>query len=428
MTSTIDELPETRDRAERDLSSGERRLLALLGLPTFGLALAITTVTTYLPVIAHQFLGSAVIIGLIVGIEGLMALWVPVVAGTWSDRLKTSWGARLPFLAAGAPVAAAALLLMGAARSVGLLALMAATFFLAYFVAYEPYRALYPDAIDDDIAGRAQSTQALFRGLGTGVALLGGGLLIGWAKPAPFIAAAVILLGAIATFVSVYARRGLTERKRRAPRSLAREARRLRDLLRDHPALRTFLVANGLWELSLGALKTFVFLYLTVGLGLKSTQAALAIGIAAVFVLAGAAGSGKFGDRYGRITVLKFVLPFYGIGLLIPFVFTTKLVLAAAIPLFALGGGAIMALPYALLTPLMPEGDHGALTGFYTFSRGIGTALGPLLAGLAITAGQSVFAASHGFQAIWGVCALAILASIPFLDRLRRQERGACDD
>jgi Na+/melibiose symporter-like transporter len=418
----------SRDTPERGLRRGERRFLALLGLPTFGLALSITTVTTYLPVVARRFVGSTVIIGVIVGIEGLMALWVPIVAGTWSDRLRSRWGGRLPFLAAGTPVVAVALLAMGAVRSVGLLALVAGCFFAAYFVAYEPYRALYPDAVDDAIAGRAQSTQALFRGLGTGVALLGGGLLISLAEPAPFIAAAIIVVGAIATFTVVYVRRGVKEHDRRAHTSLPDEARRLRDLLRDHPALRTFLLANGLWELSLGALKTFVFLYLTIGLGLKPAQGALAIGAAAGFVLAGAAGSGKLGDRYGRTTVLKFALPLYGIGLLIPFVFTNMFVVAASVPVFALGGGAIMALPYAVLTPLMPEKDHGTLTGFYTFSRGLGTALGPLLAGLAITVGRSSFPASHGFQATWGVCALAILASIPFLGRLRRQEREACTD
>lgn len=427
MTSSATEPVEARDGEERALRSGERRFLAWLGLPTFGLALAITSVTTYVPVLARQFVGSTVIIGVIVGIEGLMALWVPLAAGTWSDQLRTRWGGRLPFLAVGAPVAALALALMGAVRSIWLLALVAGCFFLAYFVAYEPYRALYPDVVDDEIAGRAQSTQALFRGLGTGVALLGGGLLIGLAMPAPFLAAAVILLATVAGFVSVSVRRGVKERERRQGRSVSGEARRLRDLLREHPALRTFLVANGLWELSLGALKTFIFLYLTVGLGLKSSQAALAIGAAAVFVLIGAAGSGKLGDRYGRTTVLRFALPVYGIGLLIPLVFTSKLVVAASVPVFAVGGGAIMSLPYAVLTPLMPKQDHGALTGFYTFSRGIGTSLGPLLAGLAVTAGSSVFTASHGFQATWGVCALAILASIPLLGRLRRQEREAFD-
>jgi hypothetical protein len=85
--------------------------------------------------------GSATVIGLIVGAEGFLALFV---------------------------------------------------FFLAYFVAYEPYRALYPDLVSDEIAGRGQSTQAVWRGAGTGLALVGGGLLYGVGRAAPFLASAVL--------------------------------------------------------------------------------------------------------------------------------------------------------------------------------------------------------------------------------------------
>jgi MFS family permease len=76
-------------------------------------------------------------------------------------------------------------------------------------------------------------------------------------------------------------------------------------------------------------------------------------------------------------------------------------------------------LPYALLIPLMPEGRHGALSGRYSLSRGVGTALGPAIAGLAISAAQGPLAGTRGYAAMWAVCAAAILASIPFARRLR---------
>lgn len=41
--------------------------------------------------------------------------------------------------------------------------------------------------------------------------------------------------------------------------------RELRQLLDEQSRLRSFLVANALWELSLAALKTFVVLYITEG-------------------------------------------------------------------------------------------------------------------------------------------------------------------
>jgi MFS family permease len=406
---------------EREIRGREKRTLALLGLPTFGLALAITTVTTYLPVVARSYVGSTALIGVIVGIEGLMALWVPLLAGSWSDRLRTRWGGRLPFLVVGTPVIAVALLGVGVVHSVGLLVAVVAVFFAAYFVAYEPYRALYPDLVDDEIAGRAQSTQAIFRGAATGVALLGGGLLVGLSHVAPFLAGAVVMLGAIAVFlVSLRRREGREDAGSRQEVSARGQAARVWRLLRGRPALRAFLVANGLWELSLGALKTWVFLYLTQGLGLASTPSAAVIGGAAVFVLAGAVVSGKLGDRYGRTRVLAVALPIYGLGLFVPFVFANHYVVAVITPFVTFAGGAIMALPYAVLIPLMPEDERGALTGFYTFSRGLGTSLGPLLAGAAISIGSSAFSATQGYQAMWAVCAVAVILSLPFLRRLRR--------
>src|SRR3954467_14437939 len=48
---------------ERPRRAGEWRTLASLGLPTFALALAITTVTTYLPVVASGFAASTVLLG-----------------------------------------------------------------------------------------------------------------------------------------------------------------------------------------------------------------------------------------------------------------------------------------------------------------------------------------------------------------------------
>ncbi len=101
----------------------------------------------------------------------------------------------------------------------------------------------------------------MWRGAATGVALLGGGLLVGLADVAPFAAASAVLTVAILVFVVTLLRRGLPDEERREEDGSARdEARKLWKLLRERPGLRAFLVANGLWELSLGALKTWVFL------------------------------------------------------------------------------------------------------------------------------------------------------------------------
>ncbi len=70
----------------------------------------------------------------------------------------------------------------------------------------------------------------------------------------------------------------------------------------------------------------------------------------------------------------------------------------------------------------MPREEHGLLTGYYSLSRGLGTMLGPLLAGLAIQLLKGPLHSTQGFGAMWLVCSGAILASIPFLRAFRRSE------
>lgn len=398
-----------------------RGTLAILGFPTFGLALSITMVSTYLPKVARQFTTSTTVIGVIVGGEGLMALWVPLVAGTWSDGVRSRLGARLPFVLAGVPVIVVGLVLMAFVQSLATLALAAGVFFVGYFVAYGPYRALYPDLVEDQVTGRAQSIQALWRGAGTGIALVGGGVLLSIGRPVPFLFAATILLLVVGAFAALLVRGELFGAPSTSVHGIRRTVRELGRMLASEPRLRSFLVANALWELSLAALKTFVVLYITEGLGNSLSTASLIIGAGAVFVLISAGLSGKLADRFGKPRVMFIALIIYAPGLLLPFLSHAPVLLAAILPVVAMGGGVVMTLPYAVLIPMMPEGQHGALTGFFSLTRGLGTVAGPLVVGIAIQVLRGPFSSTHGYQAMWLVCSAAIVLSIPFSRHLLQQ-------
>jgi MFS family permease len=422
----------TREQSDREESQGggrplrgeEKVRLGLLALPTFALALSITMVSTYLSTVTRRYTQQTAVIGAIIGGEGVMALWIPLIAGAWSDTLRTRIGGRLPFVLAGTIPAAVALALIGFLHSLGLVALVAALFFAFYFVAYEPYRAMYPDLLDEeDVAGRAQSTQALARGLGTGCALLAGGLLLSIARPLPFAVSAVVMLAAVGAFVVLILRHGLPDQAQDDAEGPLQVARRVPRLIKEHPALRAYFVANALWEMALAGLKAFVVLYLTIGLHYKLTSASLMIGGVALVILIGAGATGKAGDKWGRIRVVRLALWGYGLGFLVLVFTTSRPLLAAALPFIAIGGGAVMTMAYAILMPLMPEEEHGALTGFYSLSRGVGITLGPILAGILISVtSSSPFSGTQGFQAMWIVCAGAALLSIVFLRKLDRAE------
>jgi hypothetical protein len=80
-----------------------RPLILLLGLPTFGLSLAISVLTTYGPVVLLRLTHSPTAVGALIGVEGALALVIPLAAGEISDRLPPSpLGRRLPFVLVGA--------------------------------------------------------------------------------------------------------------------------------------------------------------------------------------------------------------------------------------------------------------------------------------------------------------------------------------
>jgi MFS-type transporter involved in bile tolerance (Atg22 family) len=404
------------------------RRLFLLGVPTLGMALAVTAVSTYLPVIARENAASTTVIGGILAIEGVMALWLPIVMGSWSDRLHTRLGARLPFLLAGTPMMFVALCLMGFLRPVVALAGLVVLFFAGYFTAYEPYRALYPDLVGDDEAGRSQSVQAGWRGAGTGIALISGGALLAAATFLPFVLFAVTLAAAVCLFAVLLLHGehpGLGDEPDggSAAGGVRKSFETVFELLRTQPPLRAYLVANGLWEATLAAIKTFVVLYVTAGLGYSLTASSALIGGVALIVLVGAVFSGGLADRHGRLRVIEISVWIFGLSLFVPGITTMRVPLIASMPLLALAGGALMSLPYSVLMPLMPNEKHGAMTGLFSVSRGLGVMAGPLLAGVAIDLAGGIFDSTDGYAAAWWVAGLAMLASIAPLRRLRSSRR-----
>ena len=135
-----------------------RPLLVLLALPTFGLALAISALTTFGPVILIKLTESPTVVGALIGGEGALALVVPIAAGTISDRLPPSpLGRRLPFVLLGAPLAAAALVLLPFSSSICIAAAAVLVFFVGYYIYYPPYRALYADLLPRRLYARAQA-------------------------------------------------------------------------------------------------------------------------------------------------------------------------------------------------------------------------------------------------------------------------------
>ncbi|MGZ4337649.1 MAG: MFS transporter, partial [Gaiellaceae bacterium] len=155
------------------------------------MSFAISTLTTYGPLLLIRVARSPTQVGALIGGEGAFALAVSLAVGAASDRLpRSALGRRLPFVVTGAAVTILALALLPFCHAYTTASAAVLAFFVGYYAYYPPYRALYADLLPRSLYPRAQASQALARGLGLGGALVAGGLLIGLWAPLPFAVAA----------------------------------------------------------------------------------------------------------------------------------------------------------------------------------------------------------------------------------------------
>jgi maltose/moltooligosaccharide transporter len=385
-----------------------------LGVGAFGLAWSLTTTAAYLPPVLGQYTGSTSLIGVV------LALTLPLVIGPWSDTFHTPLGRRRPFMLAAVLPIGFCLALMAFMPNLWTTALLVFAFFFAYYVYEPPYRGLYPDLLPEAVFGRAQGVQHLFRGIALGGGLILGGVLFHLWSPAPFLFAAGIV--SIACLVPVLFLRedGGHGRVFEGVRVYVRHSWRV---LRRNPDIGRFLLANAAWEGTFAGARTFVVLYITVGLGESLGTSTLVLAAVAGGYVVAALVSGSVGDRFGLARVITWCSVVYGLGLLFAgFATEWHTWYLGLIFTVAIFGGAVMTLAWGLLFKLMPRDDRGAISGLATTTKGIGLIFGTLLAGILIDVLAPSLPETQGYQVLWPVLAIPILLAIPLVFSLIKAE------
>jgi MFS family permease len=397
-----------------------RRLFWTLGLGAFGLAFSITTTAAYLPPLLHRFTPSGTLIGLVLGAEGVFALALSPVIGPWSDTFHTPLGRRRPFMLAALGPMGFCLLLMPFMPNLWTTTLIVLAFFFAYYVYEPPYRGLYPDLLPPSTYGRAQGIQHVLRGIALGSALVGGGFLLKAWHAAPFVLAAFVTTAACGACILWVAEDGGHGRVFQGVGAYFKRSWRI---LREETEVRRFLLANAAWEGTFAAARTFVVLYVIDGLHQSKAISSALLGAVATGYVIAALVAGRLGDRFGLARVIFYASFIYGGGFVVAGLATTwhDWYFGLIVPV-SIAGGTVMTLSWGLLFKLMPEQHRGAISGLATTTKGLGLLLGAPVAGAAIDLARPFLESTDGYQVLWPVCGVPILAAIPLVARMMRIE------
>ena len=395
------------------LQGTRRSLVWILGLGAFGLAFSLTTTAAYLPPLLGDFTESTTLIALVLAAEGLFALTLPVVIGPWSDTFHTPLGRRRPFMLVALGPMGFSLALLAFMPSFWTTALMVFAFFFGYYVYEPPYRGLYPDLLPEHRYGSSQSVQHVLRGIALGAGLIGGGLLFHLWAPWPFLVAALVVVVACGIPALLVREDGGHGRVFRGVRAYVRTSW---NVFHGEPLVRRFLIANAAWEGTFAAARTFVVLYIVVGLGQSLAVSSLVLAAVAGGYVVAAVIAGALGRRLGIARVIVAASAVYGTGFLVaglatewhawylPFIFGV-----------AIAGGLVMTLAWGLLYELMPQAHRGTAAGLATWTKGFGLIAGPVVAGAAIDILAPHLDETEGYQVLWPLCGIPILLAIPLV-------------
>lgn len=401
------------------LNGGKRHWL-VLGAAVLGLTSSVTVLAMFLPLVIADLTTSRLAIGFAVGVEGLVALTIPLLVGQASDQTWNRLGRRLPYMLAATPLVIGGLVAIAFLDTYWLIVGSVFAYFVGYYAYYTAYQALYPDTLPEEEYGRAWAYQSIFQGIGVAMALLGGGILLGWSVGAPFLAAAAV-------FAVVAGASALVIKERpqsiKAAKHWRHAGRTFWKRLREDPRLRWFMVSHFFWEFTVAAIRAFVLLYLLRGLGAELGELLpLLIVIILVYLLATVI-SGYVADAFDPRNYTTWVIATYAVALIATGFLTEPAYLEPLVPFGMFAGAAVMMLSYPILLRVTPAERRGEYTGYYQFNRGLALLLGTSATGMAIDTFGRYFPATDGYQVLWLVCGAAALLSIPpFLALTRRSD------
>ncbi|RMF08845.1 MAG: MFS transporter [Candidatus Neomarinimicrobiota bacterium] len=406
------------------------RKILLLGFGFMGVSLLWAIYNAYVPIFLQagrsdysttaQVSGfglGADTTGFIMTLDNIAALFILPYVGFFSDRLRTRWGRRKPFLAAGAPVAFLGFIGIPMFLGNSLVLFMAAicVTLLAMDAFRTPVISLMPDITPSPYRSQANGMVNLMGGVGGVLAFAIGGLLFRVSPAAPFLFGGLTMLAGIG-IVLLFIREpaGWVAESETGITSFRDQFRQL-DLFRDR-SLPMILGAIFFWFLGYNALEVFFTSFAVNSLNLDSGEATFLLAYFSLAIIVFSPLSGWIGGKWGRKRSIGGGIVAFALLLAIGSRMTTPVQAKVLLPFCGIAWSLILVNSLPMVVDMAPQDQLGSYTGLYYLASQLSAIAGPILAGKII----DLFQNNYRISFLYGSVTLGI--ALLFLLRVKRGE------
>ncbi|RCG32051.1 MFS transporter [Sphaerisporangium album] len=371
------------------------------------------------PVQLRQYITSAGVVGLVMGMDNVLGVLVQPGMGYLSDRLAGGRLGRWPIITAGACLAAVPFALIP--WTVGLPALLACV--LGFALIANMFKGVTETLVSDYVAPEHRSRAQGFVKAGVSLTIVVSSLIsllvVDRSLTLAFAIPALLLPAMIGVSWLFLGRRHTRAALVRQPAADGPATPRLsspwavvKDLVRDPSRARLLLMLGifcfaGTWS----ALRSLLTPYGTEVLGLSRGQAGgLALPGAVAFLLA-VVPIAYASRRLGEVRAIQYGIALFLLGLLAGFAVPNGVVTTASMVMTSVGYAAFAVNALVALWNLAPDDRVlGTYTGLYTVASASAAALGPALLGVTvdITGWRFMFLNA----AVFGAVALTVFTSL----------------
>ncbi len=391
----------------------------ILGFGFLGISIVWPIFNSFIPPMLEQLGLASLVIGFIMTWDNIINMFFQPWVGARSDRTRTRFGRRKPWLMLGAPMAALFFILVPFVREnfvLIALAVLGTNIGMALF--RSPTIAYLGDLFQPAERSKANGVINLMGGLGGAAALFAGGTLYKMGVPLPFIVGAGVMLLAIGVVLLFVREPDLSDQPATQEESQGVIAN-LREVAGRADKSGLFLLgAIFAWFVGWNAMEAFFTLYGQNVLEISPGDGSRMLTAFAAALIVFAIPSGFIATRIGRKPTILIGLGGMTAGLIVGFFLRQP---TALLILLAIMGG-FWALVNINSLPMVYDlggAEHiGAFTGLYYLASSAAAITGP------IVAGGLIDMTGKNYTTLWLFSALFMAAAIFMMTRVRAQQPG----